>query len=199
MKPEIATSPPGRGPKVRNAVLAATLTELTETGYTALTVENVARRAGVHKTTVYRRWKDREALVVDTLTEHIAADIAIPDTGSIDTDLPLLAAELQDWLTGPVGRAVMAAMLSDAIRVPEIAQARERIFADRLRRAAPVITRAVNRGELPTGTDPAEVVKTMAASIYFRVLVTGEPTTDASARRAAHIALTTARSGPLPK
>ena len=60
---------PGRGPKVRSAVLAATLSELTETGYAAMTIENVAQRAGVHKTTVYRRWQSRERLVADAVTE----------------------------------------------------------------------------------------------------------------------------------
>jgi AcrR family transcriptional regulator len=49
----------GRGPKVRAAVLAATLEELAAVGYAALTVDDVARRAGVHKTTIYRRWEDR--------------------------------------------------------------------------------------------------------------------------------------------
>ena len=62
--------PAGRGPKIRAAVLAATLAELTETGYTALTVDNVARRAGVHKTTIYRRWKDREGLVADAVADR---------------------------------------------------------------------------------------------------------------------------------
>src|ERR1700722_5577062 len=57
--------PAGRGPQVRAAVLAPTLAELTENGYAALTVDNVARRSGVHKTTIYRRWKDREGLVAD--------------------------------------------------------------------------------------------------------------------------------------
>ena len=58
-----------RGATVRANVLAATLAELAEAGYAALTVEAVADRAGVHKTTVYRRWRDREALVIDALTD----------------------------------------------------------------------------------------------------------------------------------
>src|SRR6266496_6224804 len=81
----------GRGPKVRAAVLAATLAELAGTGYAALTVENVARRAGVHKTTIYRRWKDRESLVTDAMTELAATQVPFPDTGDIDTDLRRLA------------------------------------------------------------------------------------------------------------
>ena len=73
MTPQSASAgrarPAGRGPKVRAAVLAATLAELTENGYAALTVDSVARRSGVHKTTIYRRWKDREGLVADAVAD----------------------------------------------------------------------------------------------------------------------------------
>src|SRR5262249_23422510 len=86
----------GRGPKVRAAVLAATLAELADKGYAALTIDSVARRAGIHKTTIYRRWKDRESLVADVLGEHIAMDFPIPDTGSVETDLR----ELSPFLVG---------------------------------------------------------------------------------------------------
>lgn len=186
-----------RGPKVRAAVLDATIAELADTGFGALTVEGVARRAGVHKTTVYRRWPDREALVVDALTEHIAADIPIPDTGSLDTDLTLLARGLVRWLTGPSGRAVIGTMLADTAHEPRLADMRRRIFRDRLRRAEPVITRAIDRGTLPAGTNAAEVIRTLVAPIYLRLLVTGEPLSTAVADRAARVALAAARSGIL--
>jgi AcrR family transcriptional regulator len=182
---------------MRAAVLAATLAELAERGYAALTVDSVARRAGVHKTSIYRRWGDRDSLVVDALSEHIAADIPMPDTGSIASDLRLMARALVRWATGVAGQAIFAALLSDAVQSAELAAARRRIFEDRLRRAEPVITRAVARGELPPETDPAEVIKTMAAPIYFRLLITGEPVDDALADRAAEIALAAADSGAL--
>src|SRR5688500_3299261 len=78
--------PVGRGPKLRKAVLAATLLELADRGYAALSIEDVARRAGVNKTTVYRRWGDRQSLVVDALTDEMAV-VTIPDTGTIEGDL----------------------------------------------------------------------------------------------------------------
>ncbi|MDA3649616.1 TetR/AcrR family transcriptional regulator [Saccharopolyspora indica] len=187
----------GRGPKVRAAVHAATLAELVDKGYAALTVDNVAQRAGVHKTTVYRRWEDRESLVVDALTEHVAADIPVPDTGAIDTDLRELAAALVRWLTSPAGQAVLAAMFSDAARLPEIAEARTRVLDDRLRRAEPVISRAVERGDLPAETDPHELLKALAAPIYFRLLVHAEPVDDATAEHAAELALAAAHAGVL--
>ncbi|NYI07312.1 TetR/AcrR family transcriptional regulator [Allostreptomyces psammosilenae] len=201
MEPELdgpgRQRPVGRGPKVRAAVLAATLAELADGGYAALTVENVARRAGVHKTTVYRRWRDRESLVVDALAEQIAADIPIPDEGDVETDLRELARRFVGWATSPGGRAVLAAMLSDAVRVPEIADARGRLFQDRLRRAEPLVARAVERGELPADTDPARLIGTLVAPIYLRLLITGEPVDEATADQAARVALAAARAGAL--
>ncbi|MFE6174709.1 TetR/AcrR family transcriptional regulator [Streptomyces sp. NPDC056464] len=189
--------PVGRGRKAQAAVRAATLAELLDRGYAELTVEGVAQRAGVHKTTVYRRWKDRESLVVDALSEHFATDIPTPDTGAIETDLRALARALAQSMTGPVGRAVHSAMYSDAGRLPEIAEARQRVFADRFRRAGPVVTRAIERGELPAETDPVELLKTLAAPIYFRLLVSADPIGEGAADQAVRITLAAARAGAL--
>jgi len=191
--------PIGRGEKVRVAVMAATLAELAETGYAGLTVESVAQRAGVHKTTVYRRWGDRETLVVDALSEQIAQEIPIPDTGTIESDLVSMARAFAKWATSQAGRAMVSAFVSEAMQVPEIADARSRVFQDRLRRARPVITRAIDRGELPETTDPAEVVKMVVAPLYLRLLVTGEALTDAAADQAARTALAAARAGALDR
>ena len=187
----------GRGPKVRAAVLAATLAELAERGYAGLTVENVARRAGVHKTTIYRRWGDCERLVVDALTDHVAMEVPIPDTGAVATDLREHARALVRWLTSPIGRAIMAATLSDAARVPEVADVNRRYFDDRFRRAEPIVARAIARGELPDDTDPAELVKAMIAPIYLRFLVTADPIDETTADQAAQAALAVARAGLL--
>ncbi len=182
----------GRGEKVRTAVLAATMAELTERGYPTLTVDQIARRAGVHKTTVYRRWKDLDTLLVEALTEVIAADIPVPDSGSVATDLRLLARGLVAWITTPTARAVLATLLSDAVHLPEVTETRRRIFEDRIQRARPVVTRAIERGQLPPGTDAAELIRDLAAPIYFRVLITGEQVDTATADRAAANALAAA-------
>ncbi|MGW5265269.1 TetR/AcrR family transcriptional regulator [Microbispora sp. NPDC004025] len=192
-----SAGPVGRGAKVRAAVHSATLAELVDKGYAALTVENVAQRAGVHKTTVYRRWKDRESLLVDALAEHMAMDIPVPDTGAIETDLGALARSLVQAFTGATGQAVLAAMFTGAAHLPEIAAARRHVFEDRLVRAEPVVTRAVERGELPADTDPAELLKTLAAPIYLRLLVTADPVDETTADLAVHVTLAAARAGAL--
>uniref|UniRef100_A0AAU2JL87 TetR/AcrR family transcriptional regulator n=1 Tax=Streptomyces sp. NBC_00049 TaxID=2903617 RepID=A0AAU2JL87_9ACTN len=195
--PSEPARPVGRGRKAQAAVRAATLAELLDRGYAELTVEGVAQRAGVHKTTLYRRWKDRASLVVDALAEHFATDIPIPDTGAVETDLQALARALVQSMSGPVGRAVQTAMFSDAGRLPEVAEAKQRIFADRFRRAEPVVARAIERGELPADTDPAELIKTLAAPIYFRLLISADPVEEGTAEQAVRITLAAARAGAL--
>jgi AcrR family transcriptional regulator len=190
--------PVGRGPKVRRAVFDATLAELSEGGYAALTIEAVARRAGVHKTTVYRRWPDREALVTDALTSHVAAEVTVPDTGSVDSDLRALARSRVAAMLAQDEQSWMGAVFaSDAARLPEVARIRRRFTEDRYWRAAPVVARAVERGELPPDTDPDQVLSTLIAPIMLRLLFSDEPVDETVADQAALIALTAARAGLL--
>ncbi|MEU1483999.1 TetR/AcrR family transcriptional regulator [Streptomyces sp. NPDC005752] len=188
----------GRGTKMRAAVLAATVTELTRTGYAALTVDGVARRAGVHKTTIYRNWKDSDGLVADALVGHFSADIPIPDTGAVESDLRALARSLVATMTTRAGRALLATVLSDAVRIPRLAEVKHALFVDRFRRAEPVVTRAVERGELPAETDPAELLKALAAPIYFRLVFTGEEVGEATADGAVRVALAAAYARAFP-
>lgn len=187
----------GRGNKMRAAVLAATITELTERGYGALTVEGVAQRAGVHKTTVYRNWKTSDNLVADALAGHFATDVPIPDTGAVDSDLRALARSLVATMTTPAGRALLATVLSDGVRLPGLARIKSALFDDRFRRAETVVIRAVERGELPPETDPAELLKTLAAPIYFRLVFTAEPVDESTADRAVDVALAAAHARAL--
>ncbi|GAA2372636.1 TetR/AcrR family transcriptional regulator [Dactylosporangium salmoneum] len=192
-----AARPVGRGAKVRAAVHAATLAELLDKGYAALSVEDIAQRAGVHKTTVYRRWVDRDSLLVDALADHLATDLPVPNTGAIETDLRALARSLVQMFTSSTGQAILAAMFTGAAHLPEIAAARRHVFDDRLTRGEPVVARAIERGELPRDTDAAELLKTLAAPIYLRLLITAEPVNEATADQAVRVTLAAARAGAL--
>lgn len=157
-----------------------------------LTVENIAQRSGLHKTTIYRRWKDRETLVSDAVTEFAATSLPIPSSQGLDADLRAWARSLVTWLNG---RAVLAALHSDAARLPEVTEARRRFFSDRFSGAEPQVQAAVDRGEVPPDTDPAELLKAVIAPIYLHLLVTAEPVDESTADTAAAIALVAARSG----
>jgi AcrR family transcriptional regulator len=183
---------------VRAAVLAATLAELVAAGYADLSVEGVALRAGVHKTTVYRRWTDRESLVADALTDSIAREVPIPNTGAVETDLREHARSLVSWLTSPIGDAIISTMISGE-HIPEIAEIKRRFFEDRLRRAEPIVLRAIARGELPDGTDSGQVIKTLIAPIYLRLLITAEQLDESTAADAARVAVAAARAGALQR
>jgi AcrR family transcriptional regulator len=160
-------------------------------------MDSVAQRAGVHKTTVYRRWKDRESLVADAVADLATASVPFPDTGDLGADLRSVARALVRFLSSPAGRVTLAVLLSDAGRIPRIAEAQRRFFADRFRRAEPLVAGAVARGELPAGTDAADLIRTLIAPIYLRLLVTAEPVDETTAEHAVRVVLAAARDGAL--
>jgi AcrR family transcriptional regulator len=97
--------PGGRTARVRAAVLDATVAELVERGYAALSVEGVVARAGVNKTTVYRRWGSKDSLIVDAVETFAVAQADVPDSGDVDEDLQLWARSILRTLTGPAAAA----------------------------------------------------------------------------------------------
>lgn len=185
----------GRGEKFREAVLAATVRELTESGYAALTIDRVAKRAGVNKTSIYRRWSDRETLVADALAELASIEIPVPDFRNVERDLRELARGFVRWATSTEGRAVLSVLLSDSGQAPEFVQARRDFYDKRFAAASPVVAGAIDRGELPAGTVPSVLLSALVAPIYFRLLVSGEPVDESAADLATDITLAAARAG----
>ncbi|MFJ2806302.1 TetR/AcrR family transcriptional regulator [Kitasatospora sp. NPDC087271] len=187
--------PGGRSARVREGVVAATLAEVAEKGYDGLTVEAVASRSGVHKATLYRRWGGVDGLVADALTASADQPWPLPDTGDLREDLRLITREVFTVFTDPDLGATPTALIFAAQRSDTGATALRAFFASRHRQAAEVAERAVARGELPTGTDGAEVVRAATAPLYYRLFVTGEPLDAHTAERAADAAALAARAG----
>src|SRR5947209_9777507 len=98
----------GRSARVRAAVLDATLAVLAEEG-DAFSIPHVAARAGVHETSIYRRWGSREALIADAVTSRIGAEIPVPDTGSLRGDLVTLLENSIRFLGSPLGTQLVRA------------------------------------------------------------------------------------------
>ena len=186
-----------RGAAVRAAVLEATLHELADHGYAALTMDNVAKRAGVHKTTVYRRWPDRESLLTDAVLEVASADFPIPDSGSLDDDLASWLRSLGEWFGGPIGRALLTMMTSDASRLPAVAEAKRAFFAARAEVMAQRVRVAVEAGQLPPSVDAARLLGALVAPLYLLLLVLAVPIGPDDCDRAARAALAAARAGVL--
>lgn len=187
--------PGGRSARVRAAVLKAAVLELGQRGYAELSIEHVAARAGVNKTTIYRRWQTRDALLADAAADLVDTAVPVPDTGAIETDMRQFTRAIVDILTSDMGTAAGPVLFSDAARIPQIAQIKRDLFARRHELAAPIAERAIQRGELPADTDPRELIGLAAAPIYYRLLVTGEPIDHTVADRAAAAAVAAARAG----
>ena len=160
---------------MRADALEATIEVLTESGYAALTLDAVARRAGVHKTTLYRRWRTREALVLDAMLALAGERIPITDTGSLRSDLTALATAAAATAGTPQGQAVVRAVVAAGAHDPALADASHRFWTERLALDGEIVERAIARGEVPAGTDPRTVIEAVLGPIYFRLLVTAEP------------------------
>src|SRR4051812_39104105 len=170
--------PGGRSARVRDAVLTATMDVLADGGLTRLNVEDVAARAGVHKTTVYRRWGTREALVLDALLARSAEQVEIPDTGRFDEDLRRLLRAIRANITSAVGRATLLALTQEAEHSAELAALRHQFWDQRFTLAGVIVERAIARGGLPEGTDPHALLEVAIGPLYLRAVVTGEPIDD---------------------
>ncbi|MER2083033.1 MULTISPECIES: TetR/AcrR family transcriptional regulator [Rhodococcus] len=189
--------PGGRSARVREAVLAATAAELSERGFAAMTIEDIAARSGVHKTTIYRRWSTLSQLVADAAVEISATTVPIPDTGSIESDLREMARSIVALVTSESGGALVAALFSDAVRTPEVARLKREFYSARYELADIVVRRAVERGEISEKVSAADLLAAVAAPIYYRLLVADLPVDRSVADRAAAGALAAAHAGAL--
>ncbi|MEV6908892.1 TetR/AcrR family transcriptional regulator [Amycolatopsis sp. NPDC051071] len=187
--------PGGRTERTRQAVLHATLALLAERGFGELTVDAVAERSGVHKTTVYRRWSSPDGLVAAALQMGAEDDWKAPDTGSFEDDLYEVAAEVVRWFTEPALKELPTASVSAAFQSPPAAEALHDFYQDRHERMAPIVDRAVARGEVPPGTDGDEVIRAVCGPMFYRLLISREGATPSDARNAARAVSVAAREG----
>jgi AcrR family transcriptional regulator len=176
-----------RGEHVRQTVLAAAFEELAANGFDGATVAGVAKRSGVHETTVYRRWVTRENLLVAALLERSADVIPTPDTGSTRRDLLAIVRDIIAYVRSPQGGAVLrAATLPVDITYADL---REGFWARRLDALSPVVARGIERGDLRADIDARLLLEMLVAPIHGRLLLTGEPVDDDLAERLVEVAL----------
>ncbi|MEU3406084.1 TetR/AcrR family transcriptional regulator [Streptomyces sp. NPDC006670] len=185
--------PGGRSARVRAQVLEATGRRLAEEGYDALTVDRVAEAAGVHRTTVYRRWRDVGGLLADLL-EAAADDAWRPaDTGSLEGDLTAMNQEVLDALAARP--SLTQALIAASFRSAEAARALRAFWEDRYARSAEAVTRAARRGEVPPGTLARPLLVAATAPLYQELVLLGSPPDPALPAAAARAAALAARAG----
>ncbi len=191
----VTQRPGGRSARVRRAVLDALTDVLVSEGLQAVELSDIARRAEVGKTTVYRRWGTVAALMGDLLAQMAEDSVTRTETGSIDGDLlanaRLVARTLRNPRQGKLFAAIIAAASSDPATATEL----QRFYDIRLAEWAPCVVQAVERGELPAGTDPVAVLVAVSGPLYYRRLTRTKAPTDRDAVQAAAAAAAAARAG----
>ncbi|CAM5669837.1 TetR family transcriptional regulator [Streptomyces spiroverticillatus] len=164
---------------VTEAIRAAVFAELAAVGYARMSIEGIARRAGVGKTAVYRRWSSKLHLVLDLVSAVAAQGLPAPATGSLYGDVRALIEVLAHALRHPVASQVIPDLLVEAVRNPEIAEAiRAALLDPRRGVAAGLVRDAVARGDLPEGTDVDRVLELVAGPLYWRMVVVRTETTE---------------------
>jgi AcrR family transcriptional regulator len=189
----ITRRPGGRTARTRAAVLAAVEAELLDHGYDGLSVDAVAERSGVHRATVYRRWRDVGGLLADALDAGREDGWQPPHLGSLAADLTAMNRDVLEHLTGD--RSLSRALIVASYRSPAAAEALQRFLDDRYRRSEAVIARAVARGEVPAGTDARRVLVAATAPLYHEILLLGGTADDELAARCATDAARAAAAG----
>jgi len=189
------TRPGGRTARTAAAVLAAAIEELSVRDYADISVESIAARAGVHKTTVYRRWGSKVEIIRQALVGAASEHIQVPDTGSVDSDLLLLARAVQAVLSAPQGAAILTGLIVGGLASAELAGVMRQYWAVRLEVISVIVDRAVSRGELPAGTNPAALMRTLAAPLFYQLLVARAAVTEADANLSTAATLAAAKAG----
>jgi AcrR family transcriptional regulator len=170
-----------RDPSRDSVIRAAILRLLADVGYGALTMDAVASEAGVGKATIYRRWRTKHDLVVDTITELNRSEAEPPNTGSLEGDLRALQQSLLALVNGPAG-AVTLSLLSTVPHEPALAAAFHDGPLHEWRTAfAQVWAQAEQRGEVRTDMPAAMAAEITSAPLIQRWLLTGEPVDEAFA------------------
>lgn len=182
----IARKPSGRprSARVDDAVLAATGELLAERGYTATSIETIARRAGVGKATIYRRWRSKEELVVELLS-HVAAGVEpVPDLGDTRSELLRLVGEAIEHLKRTPTGGIIQGLASELSRNPKLSRlVRERVISLRRAEVGKVLGRGIARGDLRADTDAEIAHELLIGPAYYHLLLGGKQLDEQFAER----------------
>jgi AcrR family transcriptional regulator len=161
---------------VTEAIRHAFFAELAQCGYGRLSIEAVARRAAIGKPAIYRRWRSKQDMAVALISEIAWAHLDMPDTGSLEGDVIAFLRAEYAVLTDPLAKAIIPDLLSEANRNPALEAALLRAVRDpRRTRAAAIIRRAIERGEVADTLNPDLALDVLAGPLYWRLAVVHQP------------------------
>ncbi|HWM18410.1 MAG TPA: TetR/AcrR family transcriptional regulator [Ilumatobacteraceae bacterium] len=185
--------PPEVDPRVersRRVILEATLDELGEIGYGAMTIESVARRAGVGKATIYRHWQGKLDLLRDAL-ETLKRPIPPPTEGSARERIVALLEALVEALGESRWSKCMPALIDAAARDETVQRFHHQFVGARRKIMVDLLVEGIAAGELPADLDPVLTSEVLAGPIFYRRLMTGEPFGRSVARQIVDLVLPT--------
>ncbi|MFC8620151.1 TetR/AcrR family transcriptional regulator [Micromonospora purpureochromogenes] len=164
---------------ITKAIRRALMQELAAVGYGRLSIEAVARRAGVSKTAIYRRWSSKLELVLENVVAAAGSKLPALDTGTLRGDLALLFQVMAHALSHPLASQIIPDLLAEAARNPTIDQTLQQVLRGKQQEiGGQLIGRAIERGELPAGTDPDAAVDLIVGPLYWRLAIARTPLTD---------------------
>ena len=161
----------------KESVLRATSELLTESGLGGVSVEEVSRRSGVAKTTIYRHWATRAALVIDACSQ-INTKQDVPDTGSFEGDITAFLTSMATLLRTARWSSVVPSIIDAAERDPDMAQIHSIIQRGHAAPLQEIIARAVRNGEIPMSTDPSTLIAALLGPLFYRRWFSREPLDD---------------------
>jgi AcrR family transcriptional regulator len=180
-----------RSEAARRAILDASMDELAEHGYGALTMEGIAARAGVGKQTIYRWWPSKAEVVLDALLDLAAARISVPDKGTLDADL---TAFLTDSFRPYELRPILTGLMAHAVLDPAFATAfRDRFLFSRRAALRQILSRAAGRGEIAPEVDPELLIDVVYGVLWYRLLLDHAPLNEESGRQLAALVMRAVR------
>ena len=160
----------GRSARVKASVHAAVVDQLTE-GSLDIAIADVARRAGVNPTSIYRRWGDRERLIMDAAVTRLLESSPMPDTGSLRGDLTAWADAVEEQISRPDGQVLLRALIATLPGSRAAAETRAEFLERRLADLQELLDRAATRGERPPTA--YRVIEAVIAPLYMNVLFGG--------------------------
>jgi AcrR family transcriptional regulator len=168
-----------RGERLREALLETALDLVFEVGFRSVSVESIAARAGVAKTTIYRRWPNKAAVVMDAFMIRVGAGTLFPPAKRVMDRVKLQMHAMAKVFMGKDG-ALVKALLAEAQFDPELAAAfRERWTVPRRTMAVAVFREAIERGELGADIDPETAIDLLYAPLYYRLQMGTGPLSEA--------------------
>jgi AcrR family transcriptional regulator len=158
----------------KKAVLVATYELLTEAGLGGFSVDAVSQRSGVAKTTIYRHWPSRSALVLDACSQ-MGSKREAPGTGSLKGDLQALVGDLAQRLRTARWTRVLPSIIDAAERDAELAELHSRLHKELMGGFSAAIEHARSRGELPPVLDASQMMAALVGPLFYRRWFSREP------------------------